>query len=258
MSTTALKLTALVFMTADHIGRFIPGAPFFLRIIGRIAAPVFLFCSRWGYDCTRNRKSYLTRLYVFSLVTGVMNFALNTLYPAAYHRAGGNIFSTIFVILMYIWRIEKGEREKLLYGLLHLASWGIHGVLTSYGAENLLCITDALVPSIFVCEGGTMLFIMGILFYYSKQDKALLHRNYLVFCIVYTAVTVFSALPAVTGIQLTLWDILFRYYIQWLQVLALPFILAYNGRKGAGLRWLFYFYYPLHTLVLFLAGNALI
>ena len=83
MNSTALKLTALIFMTADHIGRFIPGAPFFLRITGRIAAPVFLFCSMWSFDLTSDRKKYMTRIYLFSLVTGGMNFVLNTVWPYA-------------------------------------------------------------------------------------------------------------------------------------------------------------------------------
>ncbi|MBQ5325778.1 MAG: TraX protein, partial [Oscillospiraceae bacterium] len=52
-------------------------------------------------------------------------------------------------------------------------------------------------------------------------------------------------------------QLLFRHSIQWLQILALPVMLMYNGRKGMGLKYLFYIYYPLHIAVLFVVGNII-
>ncbi|MBD5521310.1 MAG: hypothetical protein HDR03_08845 [Lachnospiraceae bacterium] len=44
MSITALKTLSLILMTIDHIGAFIPEMPIAFRWIGRLSAPVFLFC----------------------------------------------------------------------------------------------------------------------------------------------------------------------------------------------------------------------
>lgn len=61
MTTSRLKYTALIFMTIDHIGAFIPGTPIWLHYIGRLAAPIFFFVAVEGIMHTVNRKKYLLR-----------------------------------------------------------------------------------------------------------------------------------------------------------------------------------------------------
>ena len=63
MSSTALKLLALGLMLIDHIYEFLPGMPVILTILGRISAPLFFFCTAWGFHHTRSRETYLLRLY---------------------------------------------------------------------------------------------------------------------------------------------------------------------------------------------------
>lgn len=59
MTSTALKMVALILMTIDHIGNYIPNMPIELRWMGRLSAPIFLFCLLEGMDKSRNRKKYL-------------------------------------------------------------------------------------------------------------------------------------------------------------------------------------------------------
>ncbi|UOQ50507.1 TraX family protein [Gracilibacillus caseinilyticus] len=40
-------------------------------------------------------------------------------------------------------------------------------------------------------------------------------------------------------------------------VFALPLILLYNGNRGAGLKYFFYIFYPLHSILLYLIGLLL-
>jgi hypothetical protein len=42
---------------------------------------------------------------------------------------------------------------------------------------------------------------------------------------------------------------------QWMMIFALPFMLAYNGQKGKGLKRLFYTYYPVHLIILHIIGT---
>ncbi|MDE6951089.1 MAG: conjugal transfer protein TraX, partial [Lachnospiraceae bacterium] len=43
--------------------------------------------------------------------------------------------------------------------------------------------------------------------------------------------------------------------LQWFMVLALPFILRYNGKRGKSYKYFFYFFYPAHTFLLFYLAN---
>ena len=43
--------------------------------------------------------------------------------------------------------------------------------------------------------------------------------------------------------------------MQFFMVLALPFMLAYNRRRGRGWKWFFYIFYPAHAFILFYLGN---
>ena len=43
--------------------------------------------------------------------------------------------------------------------------------------------------------------------------------------------------------------------IQWGMIGAVPLLLLYNGERGAGMKWFFYIYYPVHTWLLALINR---
>lgn len=54
MSTTAIKWLALVLMLVDHLGEFFPqSVPLWFRWLGRMSAPLFLFCLAQGLEKTQ-------------------------------------------------------------------------------------------------------------------------------------------------------------------------------------------------------------
>ena len=70
-SSFDLKVLGVIFMTFDHICYFLSGilpVPFWFSIIGRIAAPLFLFTACNGFEHTRSRKKYLLRLYLCMVI----------------------------------------------------------------------------------------------------------------------------------------------------------------------------------------------
>ena len=67
MTTTSLKLTALLFMLLDHIYTFIGDMPVYFGWLGRLAAPIFIFCMVWGLHYTHDRKKYLKNMYFWNL-----------------------------------------------------------------------------------------------------------------------------------------------------------------------------------------------
>lgn len=256
MSTTAIKLTALVLMTIDHIGRYIPGMPLITRILGRASRPLFAFCAVQGLKHTSDSDRYLKRLYIFSIITGVMNYALNSLFPQAWHPLNSNIFSSLFIALFIINCGLYGKKIVYLATMLGFNT-AVHYFVQNHFHGNMLNISDALFPEIFHCEGSIIFFAMVVLLYAGADSKENTVRAFGGYCGVYLALILLSNTTFFTAAPMPTLQLLFRHSIQWLQILALPVMLMYNGRKGMGLKYLFYIYYPLHIAVLFMMGNIM-
>ena len=65
---TALKVIALVSMVFDHVGdNFFPDQVW-MRVIGRIAMPIFAFCIAEGFSHTRDKTKYLLRMLLIYLL----------------------------------------------------------------------------------------------------------------------------------------------------------------------------------------------
>lgn len=277
MTTTALKLAALALMLIDHIGEFIPGTPLFLRILGRASAPVFLFCSVWGFQYTHSRRTYLTRMYLCSALMGILDGVLNASVAQPYEPCYNNIFSSLFIVCLFICLWEKDTRPwkkvamTAAYLAVNAAAVFLAGLLmrsstlTGFLVQNLgwdgtgcyLAITG-LLPNVFTCEGSIFLVAMGIVLHFCKGSRKKLCWGYGLYCAVYLGILVFIGLQSESALSTGGWlEFLFRDSIQWLQILALPLMLLYNGRKGHNLKYLFYIFYPAHIVLLFYLGNLL-
>ena len=141
MSAFVLKIIVSVCMLIDHIGAVFP-APEVLRMIGRIAFPVYAYMVAQGCKHTRNVSKYLLRLGIFALISeipfdmtfyhmynqdGVMNWNINFLIDT-------NVFYTLFLgvagIVLYE-RLQTKQRPwlallpLLLVPLAFVGSWSL-------------------------------------------------------------------------------------------------------------------------------------
>lgn len=64
-----IKWLAIIIMTIDHIGAYILPQYVILRVIGRIAFPLFLYTTVLGTQRTRNFKRYLFQLVLFGIIS---------------------------------------------------------------------------------------------------------------------------------------------------------------------------------------------
>lgn len=80
MTTFGLKFLALLLMVIDHIGLFFPFTPIWFRWLGRLSAPLFIFCMVYGFSYTKNRKIYLIRMYLFGVGMAIMDLILFIIY----------------------------------------------------------------------------------------------------------------------------------------------------------------------------------
>ena len=76
-----LKSIAMIAMTCDHVGlQLLPQFPI-LRIIGRLALPIFAYMIAEGCRHTRNRPRYLLTILGFAFICqAVYFFAMGSVY----------------------------------------------------------------------------------------------------------------------------------------------------------------------------------
>ena len=254
-----LKLIALIIMTIDHIyyfGSSLTDMPEIMTLIGRIAAPIFVFFVTEGFAHTHSRGRYLLRLYVCGVLMQFGNLLVNRFFPLSDGAIVINgIFTTMAVIVIYLWWIEnmrKAWREHrrgcaVLYALAMAALFLTFLPISMLAQVSPLATRAAIifVPSPIFCEGSVLIVLIGIGFYYCRNSKRAIAIFYTVF------------LCAVLALQCLFsfdWTVVLSVFFMWL---ALPFILLYNGERGRGMKYLFYIYYPAHVYILAIAASLL-
>lgn len=295
MSTTALKMLALVIMFIDHIGEFIPLTPIWFRWLGRISAPLFFFCMAWGFYYAKNKKIHLIRMYLCGVGMAITNIIVSNLAGIhSYTSLTNNIFVTLFITCFIIFIIETLAKNPTMgkrYLLIFVTSQIISTILViidnqiifshfNVSSDIINQFYGAILGNIFLNEGGVPFIALGILLYYSKNSKKKLIISYSCFCIVYTILyntniiarilmrlenilptsiyTIIYAIPSILSI-----DTIPRYHIRfytlisyrWMVIFALPFMLLYNGNRGKGFKYFFYIFYPVHIYILYFIGN---
>lgn len=104
LSGSTLKIVACVLMLCDHIGARLLPQYRILRIIGRLAFPIFAFCIAEGCRYTRHKWKHLGLIFGF----GAVWEALLIYY---YKEWDGNIFLTfsLSILLIYLWQWVKKQ-----------------------------------------------------------------------------------------------------------------------------------------------------
>ena len=246
MSIFALKVAAAALMLLDHIGFYFPGAPVWLRWLGRGSYPLFLFCMAQGYRHTRSRGRYLLRLYAMSLFMTALGYLLDTYFPTENGYGNHNIFFPLILTGLLVSAVERFQANRrrgaaLLGGIaLSQMLYCLLPALFPAARELSGDVLTGLVPNLAVNEYGFEFIALGMAFYFLWERREALCAVYLIFCIYqFSEEALYSGFCAV----------------QWMMVLALPLILRYNGEKGWGWKWFFYIFYPAHTCLLFFLAN---
>lgn len=255
MTTTAIKLTALVLMLLDHIYEFFAGAPIWLTWLGRVSAPLFLFTMVWGLFYTSDRRKYLVNMYLWGVFMAAGDVAITLIVPNAHTAPTNNIFVSLLLVGLVVTAAELIIKHRTKEGLLllaailavQLAGSLALGLLDRAGIDSSIrLIAIAALPNIMLCEGSIYYVLGGVLLYFAKDTRPKLTVAYLIFTAVFTGYFGLGTLTA--G-----WLLYGNY--QWMMIAALPIMLCYNGRRGANLKWLFYVFYPAHIYLLCIIGS---
>lgn len=238
--TDWLKLIALVFMMVDHLGATIyPNAPE-MRMLGRIAMPVYAWCLIVGCEYTHNIWRYASRIFLLAVISQPINM----------------------VVLQNPW-------SKL--NILFLLGMGVVCIgaikerrLGSQYWVPLLCF--ALLGFLRVDYGWKGLAFL-LLVYAARKTRGGFAAAFLAYAAFWGAGN--SQIVSIGGVALTFltWPVFapmiqpfFR--MQAMMWMALPFILIPTHTGLRLPKWLGYGFYPLHLLVILalrlLAGDSFV
>lgn len=257
-----IKMIAVLFMTIDHLGAYGFEIPVFdtynskLRLLGRIAMPLFLFMLTEGLRHTRSRGKFLLRLYFGAVWTGLFVSVTNFLFGDTIgYFVQSNILFTYLYVALYVTLLEQlihaaatRNWKTVAFSLLGIAAtvlphyiwellYDIEGIwMLDFRYMNLCTdLINSFVCSPLYVEYTPLFVAMGVLMYFAgtKQRKALVLVLFSILSFVGVYLPV-SRFHSVFG------------YPQYYMILAVPFLLLYNGEKGRSDKYFFYLYYPLH------------
>ena len=245
LSSAVLKNIAVVTMLIDHIGAVIMarvliqnglyaamvsqeaydawmgqnsgvyGIYLAMRIIGRLAFPIYCFLLAEGLQRTHNVKRYLGRMLLFALISEIpFDLAFSgRLWNMQYQ----NVFFTLFIGLMVIaglrlvdQRLSGPETWRKLAGV------GLYAVIIVAGSVLALVLkTDYSFKGILA---------ITVLYLFRSRRKAQIWAGVIAFLLM-------------DGMEM---------------IAALSFLLIwfYNGARGRQNKYFFYFFYPAHLLLL--------
>ncbi len=268
LTGTQLKLLALVLMVLDHIHYFfgftglIPDA---FSMLGRLSAPLFLFCTVEGFAHTHDRARYFRRIWAISAGMGLILFLM--MYAGVGVRPDGffpqNAIFMNFVILIPIWqgidwlrqrRIVRGLAAVLLPLFWPLIFMVLYQLSTAgpaaWATDSLLAlIAYTLLPAwSFIMDGGIFFILIGIALYLFRQCRPLQWAAFVVLTMLFDFVRIIAVLGGSEGFAISQ---MFTDYYEWFGVFAVVPMMLYNGRRGRGLKRLFYVFYPAHIYLLY-------
>jgi hypothetical protein len=217
LSGNQLKIIALFAMTLDHIGLMILPQFSVLRVIGRLAMPIFAYMIAEGCYYTKNRAKYFSNILGVGVLCQIVYwFTQRSLEMCIL------ITFSMSIILIYAF-------DAIMYHHQNLKQ-----LLISVFSVIIICVICLILPTFitgFTIDYDIFGVILPLLIYLgrSKREKLL-----------FTAIGLaFLALDSSI--------------IQWYALLSLPLLAMYNGQRGKyHIKILFYAYFPMHLAIIYI------
>ena len=230
LSATQLKTLAIIAMTVDHTAIIFADKHsllyYFMRMFGRLTAPIMVFLLTEGYRHTRNRKKYLARLFMFA-----------------------GISQPIYYLFVYGRMPENAAEFLLHWNVMFSLALGLL-VMVLFDSEKIQTAPSMILLGILIslahfCDWSYLIPAWTIIFfcYYKRDNKKMI---------------VLFALASVTLqtlVYLREFDSFALFSFQYGTLFSLIPISMYNGQRGNVRhkklnRWFFYIFYPAHMIVL--------
>ena len=232
LTSRSLHIFAMLFMLLDHMWATVFTNQQWMTQVGRIAFPIFAFMTVEGFVHTSNFKKYMSRLFVFALITEIpFNLMVSGRLYNPYHQ---NVLWTFIIGLSLVY-INECARKKGKWWLI---------ILTVLGTSLLGYVIGMIT---FVDYNGAGVLTV-LAFYFFRGRK---WWNYLIqfACLYYINAEYLQGL----NFEVEIFGKTIEIVQQGLAVLSFPFIMLYKGRPGKkskAFQYFCYAFYPAHMLIL--------
>ena len=207
-----LKFLAMLTMTIDHIGMLLLPQYRILRIIGRLAMPIYAFMIAEGCHYTHDRKAYFLRLFGLAVLC-------QAVYAVVDRSAYQCILVTFSLSVGLICAVENARKKKTPSSILAAA--------LLLAAVYLLCEKLSLFLPGFHVDYGFWGVMLPAIVYFGGRNIGAFTLGLFLLCLSIG-------------------------HTQWWAMLTVPLLALYNGQRGKHrLGWLFYLYYPAHLVILY-------
>ena len=271
---TQLKTIALVLMVLDHIHYFFEFTgciPTVFSMLGRLSAPLFLFCTVEGFAHTHDRKRYVLRIWAIGTAMAALEFFM--IYAGAFRRGDGfypqNAIFQDLVLLCVIWQgIDWLREKKIAKGAAAIAAvlcwpYMVMVFLLLFPQVQDMPIASAVVAFLMtsplpmwtaVTDGSWGFLLGGVLLYALRGHRPVQLGVWALNALLWDLVLPFAMVCRQDGF---VWTQMFTAYYEWFGVGAVVLMLLYNGQRGSGHKQLFYWFYPAHIYLLYGASCLL-
>lgn len=232
LSNNALKIIAAIAMVCDHLGVLIFPNLIFLRIIGRLAFPIFAFLIAEGAKHTRNK---LRHLIVFSSFAAVIQLCYFIFKPS--DEMNTLVTFTLSLLMIYALDALKAAifastpSKKLIF--IRLLLFG-GSIALAFALDNLVDLDYGL--------SGALLPLFPSLFNAPKSESTpsiIKKADNLLVRVGATALGIIALSCDYGGAQ-------------FYSLFAIPILLLYSEKRGKlKMKYFFYVFYPLHLVILY-------
>lgn len=258
---TTLKLIALILMVVDHIHYFFEFTgmvPIWFTMLGRLSAPLFLFCFVEGFVHTHDRRRYFLRIWAIGGCMGCVTYLM--IYQGLLRRPDGfyplnGIFLDFIILCIILQGIDWFWQKKHILGAAAIAApliWGLLVLMLDFIPglrQPLLFLSHSFLPAWYcITDGGWTYLFGGVLLYMHREDRILQLSSWAVWTFFTRFIMVWWSLREQPGFDFSQ---MFTDYFQWMSVGAVLLMALYNGRRGTGHKKLFYWFYPAHVYLLY-------
>ena len=271
MDTKKLKLIAIISMFIDHLPRIITlkmweliagnivllfpnkeefintliidKIPIFMSYIGRLAAPIFMFCITVGFRYTKNIKRYILRVFMFALISQIpyilfmqaeeyaSGFSKFDITP--FYEISLNIMFTLGLGLAALYFYEKLKDKNMIIRLIPI-------------------ITTALIAHVIRTEGGYT-YIIYIFMFYVLRDMSILKKAFIwIFIIIICRLSLMYQLLQMTD---NIASVMATLRLNILGVYVGVFLTFFFKNKKIIInnvfKYLMYWFYPGHLILLY-------
>lgn len=262
LSGFALKYLAMALMVLDHIEYFFGytgKVPLLFSQLGRIAAPLFLFCLIEGFTHTHDRRKYILRIYLLSVIMGAVQFSFYNVGYALVRPDGffpqNQMLASFAILLVVLQGFDWCGQRKWGRGLAailipvflpFLAAILMSAFQSPVWNFSLSLLSFTLLPlHSFIMDGGTATLLFGVILYLFRKNRKAQAAAFVITCILWDILRVHLMAPQLGFAEF------FTAAYEWMEVFAVIPMLCYNGTRGQGSKSLFYWFYPVHIYVLY-------